>query len=314
MESIRILNAVLLVALPCACSPQERDTAAAPAALIRITTAEGSAEVPARPAKVAVYDYAVLDTVTALGVHPAVVPEKSFLDYLDQASAQAVGAGTIFEPDQEALHAARPDLIMLGLSANRLQHELKAIAPTVNMSVNGSSLISDGLKRLDDFGRLFGKTAEAEALHRQTARLLADTRAAIRAQNPHNALVIMVNGGKLSAFGEASYFGWVYRELGIPIAPNSLALQQRGLPVSFEFLRQTDPDWLFVVDRSTAVGEAGLAARSVLDNPLMHQTRAWRQGHIVYLSSAAFIAGGGIRQIQLDLNNIRRAFIQTATH
>lgn len=306
------LSIALLLA---ACSPQEQaDRPSETPALIRITTAEGSTQLPANPEKVAIYDYAVLDTVTALGVKPAVVPEKKFLARLDRDSEGAVKAGTIFEPDFEVLHAAQPDLIMLGLASHSHQHELANIAPTINMRVNGTHLVSDGLKRLDEFGKLFGKEAEAAQWHRQTETLLADTRAAIAKQGNPKGLVIMVNGGKLAAFGDASYFGWLYRELGITPAHHDLNAQEHGLPVSFEFLRQTDPDWLFVVDRTAAVGEVGDSARQVLDNPLMRQTRAWRQNHIVYLSSDAFIAGGGIRQIQQDLNTIKTAFEQTTRH
>ena len=47
-----------------------------------------------------------------------------------------------------------------------------------------------------------------------------------------------------------------------------------GQPVTFEYIKKTNPDWLFVLDRSAAIGEEGKAAKDVLDNPLVAETTA----------------------------------------
>ena len=47
-----------------------------------------------------------------------------------------------------------------------------------------------------------------------------------------------------------------------------------GQPVMFEYIKKTNPDWLFVLDRSAAIGEEGKAAKDVLDNPLVAETTA----------------------------------------
>ena len=47
-----------------------------------------------------------------------------------------------------------------------------------------------------------------------------------------------------------------------------------GQPVTFEYIKKTTPDWLFVLDRSAAIGEEGKAAKDVLDNPLVAEMTA----------------------------------------
>ena len=94
-------------------------------------------------------------------------------------------------------------------------------------------------------------------------------------------------------------------------AETDLNLDKYGLPASFELIRKANPDVIFVIDRSSAVGEKSQSASQVLDNPLIHQTRAWQKGQIVYLSGTAFTAGGGIRQIQQDLTTIKQSFEKT---
>ena len=81
-----------------------------------------------------------------------------------------------------------------------------------------------------------------------------------------------------------------------------------GQPVSFEFIEKTNPDWLFVLDRISAIGEEGKTAKEVLDNELVRRTNAWKNGHVVYLSSASYLAPGGAEQLKTDLSAIKAAF------
>ena len=71
-----------------------------------------------------------------------------------------------------------------------------------------------------------------------------------------------------------------------------------GMPVSFEYLKEKNPDWLFVLDRSAAIGEEGQAAKDVLNNPLVAETIAWKKGQVVYLDSGTYLAAGGARQFR----------------
>ena len=56
--------------------------------------------------------------------------------------------------------------------------------------------------------------------------------------------------------------------------------------MSFEYLLKTNPDYLLVLDRDEAIGNEGQSAKKLLDNKLVHATKAWRNNHVVYLNAA----------------------------
>ncbi|MEP9355403.1 hypothetical protein ABLE93_17610 [Xanthobacter sp. KR7-65] len=49
-------------------------------------------------------------------------------------------------------------------------------------------------------------------------------------------LLVMANGGKLTAFGAGSRFGWIYGELGLTPVVNSATASAHGEAVSFEYI------------------------------------------------------------------------------
>lgn len=305
----------LAVTTLAACNPQ--NTTATPAASttsatvheVDIQTARGVVKLAQNPSKIAVFDLASLDTLEALGVPVAGSPKKVYVPYLMPMAETANNIGTLFEPNLEALNALKPQLIIISTRTAPKYDELAAIAPTIDMSDSGQDLIGDGMKLLDNFGVLFNKEAEARRLHTEVQNLLAETQAAAKGKG--NGLILMVNAGKLSAFGPQSRFGWIHKDVGIAAADTAIQIAPHGQPVSFEYIRKINPDWLFVLDRSAAIGEEGKAAKSVLDNELVRQTKAWQAGHVVYLSAASYVAAGGVQQMKTDLSNIKAALTST---
>lgn len=307
------LTAMALATLV-ACNPSNQSStpASAPAAAsaahaaeVTIQTARGEVKLAQSPSKVAVFDLASLDTLEALGVPVAGSPKKVYVPYLQPMVETANDIGTLFEPNLEALNALKPQLIIVSARTAAKYNELAALAPTIDMSDSGQDLIGDGMKLLDGYGVLFNKKAEAQRLHTEVQNLLTDTQAA--AKDKGTGLILMVNAGKLSAFGAQSRFGWIHKDIGIPAADSNIQVSPHGQPVSFEYIQKTNPDWLFVLDRSAAIGEEGKASQNVLDNDLVRQTKAWQQGHVVYLSAASYVAAGGVQQMKTDLSNIKAA-------
>ena len=65
--------------------------------------------------------------------------------------------------------------------------------------------------------------------------------------------------------------------------------------MTFEYVLDKNPDYLFVVDRSAAIGDGGEEASDVLDNALIHQTNAYKNNTIFYLDSELwYLASGGL--------------------
>ena len=115
----------------------------------------------------------------------------------------------------------------------------------------------------------------------------------------------MTNGPKVSAFGTGGRFGWLHDALDLPEAVESVGQNTHGEAISFEFIREVDPDILLVIDRLAAVGQDGDSARATLDNALVHETKAWKTGRVIYLSPAPiYISSGGIQSMTLTLDEI----------
>lgn len=277
---------------------------------VSIPTVRGEVTISQTPTNIAVFEAAAIDTLNQLGVKIAGSPDVSkTLPYLKAATENAVNIGTFFEPNFEALSALKPDLIIAGNRTAKKVDELKNIAPTIDMTAPADvNTIQAGLNNIEIYGKLFNKEAESAKLKAELENLLAETKAAVKGKG--NGLIVLINGGKMSAFGDVGRLGWVHSALEIPLAKTDVNAKgsNHGTPVSFEYLQKVNPDWLFVLDRTAAIGEEGKTAQEVLDNALVHQTKAWKNGHIIYLSSSAYLAAGSVEQMRLDLNNIKQAF------
>lgn len=272
---------------------------------VTIKTARGEITVPENPSKVVVFDMATLDDLQALKVPVIGAPKKVLVPYLQQTLETVNNTGTLFEPDMEALNALKPQLIIIAGRTAPKYDELAALAPTIDMSDSGQDLIGDGMKMLDSYGKLFKKEAEAKKLHDDIQNLLNETQQAAKGKG--TGLILMVNAGKLSAFGSSSRFGWIHTQVGVPAADTSIPASPHGQSVSFEYVQKINPDWLFVIDRTAAIGEEGKTAQAVLNNDLVRQSKAWKEGHVIYLSSASYLAAGGVQQMKTDLTNIKAA-------
>lgn len=266
---------------------------AARAADIVVEHARGKTTVHAPPQRTVLFDIGALDTLHALGASVVGVPGSNLPDYLaTYRDRRYAKVGTLFEPDYEAVNAAEPDLIIVGPRSAAKYADLSRLAPTVDLTVPADRFVSGTRAQVELLGRLYGKEAEAAAL---TARLdAAIGRVKAVASKSGTVLLVMVNGGKLTAFGAGSRFGWLYDELGLKPVARSAAASAHGEVLSFEYILKTDPDWLLVLDRDAATGHAGMAARAVMDNEIIAATRAARSGRIVYLDPVRwYIVGNG---------------------
>ena len=124
-----------------------------------------------------------------------------------------------------------------------------------------------------------------------------------------SALILLTNGGKISAYGAGGRFGWLHSALDLPEAAENVEAETHGEAVSFEFVADIDPEWILVIDRGAAIGAEGEAAAATLDNPLIARTRAAQDGHIVHLDAASlYIASGGAGAVMQVLDEVIAAF------
>ncbi|REF69569.1 MULTISPECIES: siderophore ABC transporter substrate-binding protein [Paracoccus] len=280
--------------------------AAAWAQPMTIAHSQGETVLPAPPEKVLILDINALDIAHALGAQPAGVLGSNLPDYLQDYADPLPKVGTIFEPDYEAIAASDAALMIVGTRTAPAYAEMSRILPTVDLSL-GDDLFTSVRGNVETLGRIFGKPEQAarmvEALDAKIAHLKEI------APKAGTALILVTNGGKLGAYGPKSRVGWIHSQLGFAtVAPDIDDRFHGGDVISFEYILERDPDWIFVIDRDAGVGEAGAGARAALDNPLMARTRAVRDGHVVHLDPhAAYIAFGGYTALNRLLDQLTEA-------
>lgn len=278
----------------------------------RVTDVRGETEVPVKPQRVVVLDTASLDTLTLLDFPVAAVPQASvtYPDFMAHyASQDYVSAGTLFEPDYERLSQFNPDLIVTGGRARDAYAELSKLAPTIDISLDTSDVLGSLQRQTQLLGTLYGNSAKAE----QVWQVFSNRVESVKAQTAHagTAMVVMVVGGRVSAYGAGSRFGFIYDALGFNPA---LQLENRGNhgnPMSFELLLEANPDWLFVFSRDQAIGQdGGASAAQVLDNVLVKQTRASVNNRIIYLDSGSVYVAGGLQTYHRMMDMLEQALAQ----
>lgn len=274
---------------------------------VTVETAGGPVAFPSEPERVAVFDMAALDTLAALGVPVAGVPKPVYLPYLEAVAETATPVGTLFEPDFEALAVMGPELIVVGGRSSPQKDALERIAPTIDMTIWGADMVGQARARLAAYGEIFGRQAEANALRAELDAKLDEARKAVEGKG--DGLILLANGGKISAYGDDSRYGWLHTAIGLPKAYPTVSAETHGEAVSFEFVAEIDPDWILVIDRGAAIGAGGAAAAATLDNPLVNGTTAAEKEQIVYLEAGpVYIAGGGIQSMLGTLDELIAAF------
>ncbi len=274
---------------------------------IMVNTVKGDVELAMNPSPLVVYDMTLMQDLAALDVAVDGMPSGLKLDNLQsKTQPEPKTVGTVFEPDLEALNAMQPQAILVGSRMAEKYDALSSIAPTLDMTIDTANIYESSKQRLHDLGALFGKSDQAAKLQGNIDGLIDETK--VLTKDKGKGLVVMVNGNKLSAYGDKSRYGFIHTVLDIPMADDQIADARHGQPVSFEYLQKTNPDWLFVVDRSAAIGEDGIGAKAVLDNPLVAQSNAWSKQQVVYLSPDSYLAFGGYYQWMQDLTTIKDAF------
>ncbi|ENW4070672.1 siderophore ABC transporter substrate-binding protein [Neisseria gonorrhoeae] len=302
--------------LPAACSPEpaaEKTVSAAsqaastPVATLTVPTARGDAVVPKNPERVAVYDWAALDTLTEPGVNVGATTAPVRVDYLQPAFDKAATVGTLFEPDCESLHRHNLQFVITGGPGAEAYEQLAKNATTIDLTVDNGNIRTSGEKQMETLSRIFGKEARVAELNAQIDALFAQKREAAKGKG--RGLVLSVTGNKVSAFGTQSRLAsWIHGDIGLPPVDESLRNEGHGQPVSFEYIKEKNPGWIFIIDRTAAIGQEGPAAVEVLDNALVCGTNAWKHKQIIVMPAANYIVAGGARQLIQAAEQLKAAF------
>lgn len=276
---------------------------------VTVTDGEGNkVEVATNPEKVVVFDNSALDTMDQLGVGDRVVGAAtdnlpSFL----AAYKKVESAGGIKEPDLEKINAMQPDLILISGRQKDFKEQLAKIAPTLYLSTDNTDTWHSIQSQIQSIGAIFGKEAAAQTAI-DTLQTKIDSIAKQASASQEKALVLLVNEGSLSAYGAGSRFSIVHDTFGFAQADEQIEASTHGQSVSYEYVIEKNPDVIFVIDRTQAIGGDD-SKNNVAENELVKETTAGKNGKVILLDPAVwYLAGSGIESVDIMADNVAKAF------
>jgi len=268
-------------------------------ATVEITDIYGTVTVPVNPQRVVALDNRTFETLSDWGIALAAAPKAVMpadSPYVADASVRDIGNHR--EPNLEIIAAVDPELVIIGQRFAGFYEDIKALVPNAavinlnfdvseNAGTPGDNLVN-GLKNSTiALGQIFDKNAEATALVDAFDQAIADAKAAYNGTD--KVMSVVVSGGNIGFAAPLSGRVWgpMYEVFGwVPALDLSNATSDhQGDEVSVEAIAQSNPDWLFVLDRdaATASADGAVPAQDVIGNaPALQNVTAVKESNIVY--------------------------------
>lgn len=266
---------------------------------VEITDAHGTVTVPVNPKNVVALDNRTFETLADWNIDLVAVPKDVMpadSPYVKDDSVQNVGNHR--EPNLEIIAAANPELVIVGQRFADYYEDIKKLVPNaavidLNVDVSeeaatpGENLVN-GLKNSTiALGQIFDKNEEAKQVVADFDKVIGNAKSAYNGKD--KVMSVIVGGGDIgySAPHSGRVWGPMYEIFGwdpaLEIADSTSG--HKGDEVSVEAIAQSNPDWLFVLDRDAAISgeEDSVPAQDVIANsPALQKTTAVSKKHIIY--------------------------------
>lgn len=271
------------------------------ATTVEITDAHGTVTVPVNPKNVVALDNRTYETLADWEIELAAAPvglmSGDLTYYVEDESIQDIGNHR--EPNLEIIAAVDPELVIVGQRFGSYYEEIKKLVPNavvidLNIDVSdeadtpGENLVN-GLKDATiSLGKIFDKNEEAEKLAADFDQAIEDAKSAYNETD--TVMSVIVSGGDIGFAAPHSgrvwgpmydIFGWVSA-----LEIDKTSSDHQGDDISVEAIAQSNPDWIFVLDRDAAISasaDEAVPAQDVIDNsPALQNTTAVSEGQIVY--------------------------------
>jgi len=259
----------------------------------------GKVTIPVNPKNVVALDNRTFETLEAWGIKLAAAPKAVMpADSGYKNDDSVLDIGNHREPNLEIIAAVNPELVIVGQRFANFYEDIKKLVPNaavINIDIDvsaadgtaGDNLVN-GFKDITKLlGQIFDKNKEAEALIKQFDDAIAAAKTAYNGKD--TVMSVIVSGGNIgfSAPHNGRVWGPLYDIFGwVPaLTVDNASTDHQGDEVSVEAIAQSNPDWLFVLDRDAATSSAGesVPAKDVIENSrALKNTTAVSKGHIVY--------------------------------
>lgn len=266
-------------------------------------------DVPVNPGKVVVFDYGILDVFQSLDIDAVIgVPQGNIPEYLSAFNDEAkyTNVGTLFEPDFEVIYGLEPDLIIISGRQAEAYDELSKIAPTISVALDTEDFVNSFKGNMELIGKIFGVE---EAMNEELVKIddkIAELNNAATSSDV-SGLVVMANDGSLSAYGPGSRFGIIHNEFGVEASDPKIEIANHGQNISFEYILDQDPEYIFVIDKAAVAG-GETSAEAMFDNELIEGTKAAEEGNIIFMDPFYwYVATGGLTSFNGMVDDVLNA-------
>ncbi|MEB3766354.1 siderophore ABC transporter substrate-binding protein [Acinetobacter sp. MD2] len=266
------------------------------------------------PQRVAVLDMNEADFLDQLNIPILGMPKDFIPHFLEKykTDANVQDLGAIVQPNVERIYALKPDLILMTPLHVSQYPELSKIAPTIHYDINFKQSDGNHIQLVKEHLMLLGKIFNKEDLARQkVTQLETEVKQvqAITAQHSERALILLHNNGAFSNFGVNSRYGFVFKNFGVKPATTTLDTNLHGQPISSEFIKQANPDILYIVDRTAVMEHRTTINASSIENPLLRQTKAWKNGRVIFVDADAwYTTAASPTSLKIMMNDIKRGY------
>lgn len=208
----------------------------------------------------------------------------------------------------EALMASEPDVIFISGRLSAQYEALSKIAPVVYLSTDAQLGVVESVKQnAMKVASLFDMEEKAaEQLQHFDSRVEALRQAA----QGKTAVIGMVTSSNFNTLGNGSRCSLIGNEIGFINLADDVD-STHGNESSMELLVKLNPEYIFVLDRDSAINTEGAKlAQEVMNNELTAKTLAAQQGHIVYLTPTVwYLAEGGITALDWMLQDLEAVLL-----
>lgn len=279
------------------------------AADITVDSVIGKQTIPQDAKRIVVLDFGVADTLRELNAEDRIVgiPKSSALPaYLESFKADKFeNVGSLPEPAFEKINELNPDLIIASGRQQKMLDRFKEIAPVFYYQNDYNNYYPSLVNNLEILGKIVNKE---EVAKQKIAELDKKVDEFNKFTKGKNALLILVNENRISAYGDTSRYSLVYQKFGFTPADKNIKSSTHGMSVGFEYIVEKNPDYLLVVDRTAAITDKKDNAKIVLNNDLIKKTKAYQQNHIIYLDAANwYLAFGGLKATENMISELEQA-------
>ena len=177
----------------------------------------------------------------------------------------------------------------------------------------GYIAVISNIPQVTALGEIFGKQEEAKKINDDFDAALNRAKKAYNGSD--KVMAVNVSSGEIGYIGPGvgRTFGPVFDmlELTPALEVKDSSSNHEGDDISVEAIAQSNPDWIFVLDRDAAVAEKGetvVPAKEIIsDSAPLKNTKALKEDHVVYAPADTY-TNESIITYTVILNEIADAF------